>query len=324
MGMSIDAGFFFYGLLFLTAMFAAEGIMLLMGGRRADARVRKRLLNRKTDGTVAVEELRRRTRDGNALAGLIRSFPPLRWVDLKLVQAGSTMPTMRFIALLAIAWAVIFAALFLLRGEPVIKAAAVAAAMGIGAPLAVLRWRVRKRIAKFGRQLPEAVDLVVRSLRAGHPVNTALLLVAEQCPSPVREEFGLVVDEMTYGLDLTEALDRLSRRVELDDLKFMVAAIRIQHKAGGNLAEVLASLSKVNRARAHVLKKAKALSAEGRMSAWLMSGLPVFVVGVINLLNPEYYGTVSADPLFLPGMVFASLMGSTGAFVIWRMVNIRV
>jgi tight adherence protein B len=141
---------------------------------------------------------------------------------------------------------------------------------------------------------------------------------------PMRGEIGIVVDEMTYGLDLREAMDRLSERIPQPELRFMVVAITIQYRTGGNLSEILGNLSKVMRARATMMQKAKAITAEGRMSFIVLLVMPFLMVGIMNLINPEYYGPVWNDPILHMGFALAGALLAIGSIVIWRMVSFRI
>ena len=196
--------------------------------------------------------------------------------------------------------------------------------VGVAGPLLVLILSRSRRLKEMTRQLPDAIDIVVRSLRAGHPVSTSITMVAREMRDPIATEFGLVVDEMTYGLNLDDALSNMARRVGLSDLRFLVVAVMIQMQVGGNLAEVLNSLSRVIRERATMRAKIRALSAEGRFSASLLSVLPFILVGVITLVRPTYYAGVSADPFFWPILWVGFGLMVLGIMVMYRMVNFRV
>ena len=173
-------------------------------------------------------------------------------------------------------------------------------------------------------QLPDSIDIVVRSLRAGHPVPTSIAMVAREMRDPIATEFGLVVDEMTYGLNLDTALSNLARRVGLSDLRFLVVAVMIQTQVGGNLAEILNGLSRVIRERGKMRAKIRALSAEGRFSAGLLSILPFVLMGVINLIAPQFYRAVSDDEVFWPILGFGFFLMVLGIITMYRMVNFRV
>ncbi len=211
-----------------------------------------------------------------------------------------------------------------LFGQSPLRAAAVAPALGLFLPAWLIGVVAGRRHRLFQGQLVDAIDIIVRSLRAGHPVVNALSLVAREMPDPVGSEFGLTFDEMTYGLDLRDALENLARRVPNPELHYLVVAIRVQYGTGGNLAEVLSSLGKVLRERGLVQAKISAWSAEGRLSALVLSALPVVVGILLNMLNPDYYRTVQDDPL-LPVIMGAGLAGLVGGMLLMRrMINFKM
>jgi tight adherence protein B len=161
-------------------------------------------------------------------------------------------------------------------------------------------------------------------MKAGHPVPTALGLVAREMPDPIGTEFGLAVDEMTYGLNLDEALLNMGRRVGSPDLKFMVVAVMIQLEVGGNLAEVLSGLSRIIRERFRMRAKARALSAEGRFSAWVLTLLPFVMMLIISAMRPGYYSEVMDDPIFWPAFGGGFALMAVGSVVMYKLVNFRV
>ena len=172
--------------------------------------------------------------------------------------------------------------------------------------------------------MPDALDIIVRSLHSGHPINSAIAMVAEEMPDPIGSEFGIAVDEITYGLDLRQALENMSLRIDHQDLQYIIISIKIQHGTGGNLAEVLTNVSTVIRRRFHMYRKIKAISAEGRWSAYILSALPFIVLGAITILNPAYYKGVEDDPLFPIFMIGGLVIMIFGIIVMWRLVKIRV
>ena len=147
----------------------------------------------------------------------------------------------------------------------------------------------RRRIAAFSEQLPDALDVIVRGLRAGHPFRVSLALVAREMPDPIGSEFGIVADEVTFGLEQTTAIDNLCRRVGQPDLSFFSIAVTIQQQSGGNLAEIMTRLSRMLRNRSKMRLKIRSLSAEGRLSAIALSATPFILVGVIHLIAPDYF-----------------------------------
>src|SRR5204862_2925545 len=174
-----------------------------------------------------------------------------------------------------------FAGGLLWRGH-LLEALAIAFCGGIVLPYLALRIKRARRHKAFGAQFPYALDMIVRSLRAGHPVPIALSMVAREMKDPIGSEFGIVVDEITYGADLESALRNLYFRIGQDDLPLFVTAVGIQSSTGGNLGEILANLSKVIRERFKMRRKVRALASEGRASAIILSSLPLLLMVIIH------------------------------------------
>ncbi|MDH3580674.1 MAG: type II secretion system F family protein [Hyphomicrobiales bacterium] len=186
--------------------------------------------------------------------------------------------------------------------------------------LVLLRMRAR-RIGRFATQLPEAIEVVVRSLKAGHPTPVALAMVGREMPDPIGTEFGIVSDEMSYGLEFVIAMRNLLERVGVDDLRLVVVSLSVQQTTGGNLAEILGNLSEVIRSRFRMRRRIRAISAEGRMSALLLSIFPFLTFGALNLVGPGFYGEVWNDPIVVPILVTALLWMALGDYIMYRMVN---
>lgn len=197
-------------------------------------------------------------------------------------------------------------------------------AIGIALPLAFLAFMRARRLAQFEEQLPDALDTMVRSLRAGHPVSVALQGIAEQMPEPIGPEFGVVNDQISLGLELPEALERMSDRVGHQDLRFMVVAVNIQHMSGGNLSEVLSNLSRVVRARASMMRKKRAVSAEGRLSFWIVTCMPAIFIGLLSILNPNYFGDYWGHPILTGAMILCLILQILCSIVVWRITNFKV
>lgn len=209
-------------------------------------------------------------------------------------------------------------------GVPPAFALVEALAAGLGTPPVVLSVLVSRRRKRFQDQFPQAVDLIARGLQAGYPVASAIAVVAKQMPDPVGGEFATVVDEMTYGLDRNEAFGNLAQRFPLPEVSMFCASLEVTRETGGNIAEVFLKLGEVVRAKAQLNKKVVAISAEGRLSFWVISALPFVVAGALLALRPDYYSDVANDPMFWPAMSFAPLLLGVGSFVTWRMVNIKI
>lgn len=199
-----------------------------------------------------------------------------------------------------------------------------AIACGIGLPIIVLRAMREGRLSRFEEQLPEAMDTIVRGLRAGHAISVAISAVSQHMPDPIGVEFKLAAAEMAYGLDLETAMINLHTRVGQPDLGLLSLAIAIQSKTGGNLAEILKTMSSVIRGRLKLRRKARALASEARVSAYILSGLPVILFILLWLISPGYYGEIWSNVFAkytLAGATFWMLLGD---YIMYRMARIRV
>jgi tight adherence protein B len=188
----------------------------------------------------------------------------------------------------------------------------------------LLRRARRRRIARFAEQLPDALDVIVRGVKVGHPFSIALGLVAKEMADPIGTEFGMTADEITFGLDLNKAIEHLSRRVGQEDLLFFMTAISVQSKTGGNLAEILERLSKLIRQRMKIRLKIRSLTAEGRLSSIFLTAVPFVIFGLVNVIAPSYYGAVWSHPATMPILGFALGLLVLGNFVLRKMVNFKV
>jgi tight adherence protein B len=192
------------------------------------------------------------------------------------------------------------------------------------APFFYLVYKRRKRMLKFEKQLPEALELIARSLKAGHAFAGGLKMVSEELPAPAGTEFGKTFDEINYGIAVSQALKNLAERVDVTDLKFFVVSVIIQRETGGNLAEVLENISHIVRERFVLAGQVKALTAEGRLSALVLCLLPFFIAFIIFLLNPEYIKLLFDDPIGLVLIGAALFMILLGIIVIKRITTLRV
>lgn len=319
-----------YGAVFVGALFLTEGVFFLLmdlrGGADAKANRRLRMLSNGEGGRDVMMKLRRKPLDaeeGRAGAWL-RSLRPYRRLDEAITHAGLTITTDRLILLMIVAACVASVGFHLILGLSWDKAVALGVGLGTLPPLLFISRMGGRRLGRFQGQLPDVIDMIVRSLRAGHPIGTAIGTVARDMPDPTGSEFGLVFDEMTYGLDLREALTNLGNRVPASDLNYMIVAVRVQYGTGGNLAEVLSALSRVMRERLRMHQKINALSAEGRLSALILTAMPPVMAGLIAAINPDYYPAVMDDPAF-PVVFGSGLAGlALGVLVMHRIVNFRV
>jgi tight adherence protein B len=200
------------------------------------------------------------------------------------------------------------------------------AALGAALVLPYLSLHVlrRRRHGQFAEQFADAIDIIVRSLRAGHPIPVAISMVAREMGDPVGTEFGIVGDEITYGADLETAMRNLSFRVGQEDLPLFVTAVAIQGSTGGNLSEILANLSGTIRQRFKMRRKIRALASEGRFSAYFLTGLPLVIFGLLELVSPDFYGSIWDQDATKIGLGCAAAWMMCGNFIMYRMVNFRI
>lgn len=189
------------------------------------------------------------------------------------------------------------------------------------------KWVARrkdKRMADFERQLPEALELVGRALRAGHTFTSGMGMVVSEFSDPIRIEFQTTLEEINFGMGVTTALDNLMERVDCPDLNFFVVSVKIQNESGGNLAEIIGNISALIRERFKLKGRIQVLSAEGRMAAWVLSLLPFGVAAVVQMVNPGYLELLFTDPLGRIMSYGVAGLITVGILVIRKMVRIEV
>lgn len=191
-------------------------------------------------------------------------------------------------------------------------------------PLGFVHMAAKRRRAKAVTQLPEALDVIVRSLGAGHPVPVAMALVAKEMPDPIGSEFGMVSDEIAFGSQLTNAVQRFAERIGHPDFDLFAAMIRLQERTGGNLAQLLRANSDTIRGRQKMRLKIKAASAEGRTSAMILNVAPIAVFLLVNLLSPEFYGNVSDEPIVKKTFLGVTIWMFIGNLFMRKMINFKI
>lgn len=196
--------------------------------------------------------------------------------------------------------------------------------LGLAVPVALLRHRAARRRQQFVAQLPTALDIMKRALRAGQPIHGALAMVGREMPAPLGAEFAATANEVAYGLDLREALSHLGRRMAVPELRYFTIAINVQHETGGNLAVILDRLAHLIRARFRLAKKVRVLSAEARLSARLLALMPPIFAGLIFLARPEVYLEIADDPLVVPVVLAAAALQVVGMLVMRWLVRFEV
>jgi tight adherence protein B len=244
-------------------------------------------------------------------------------VNRLLLQSGLTMGLSKLIVLIAVGAILGSVIALAIRQDPV-EAAVVFVFCGTVVPYLMLLFLRNRRRKAFGAQFPDGLDIVVRSLRAGHPVPIAIAMVAREMPDPIGSEFGIVSDEVTFGADLETALRNLYFRIGQDDLPLFVTAVAIQGSTGGNLGEILQNLSAVIRERFKMRRKIRALAAEGRASALILSSLPIVIFLAIQLVAPDFYSGVWAESITKKTLFVAGSWMGVGNLIMYRLVNFKI
>lgn len=268
--------------------------------------------------TEVLETLRRER--GLGIAGGVRALAAFEQLIL---QTGLRLDLERLLMILAGLSVALFLAVSFAIGFGLI-AVAIAIVLAIGGVYILLHWVRSKRIAKFGEQFPDGVDIIVRGLRAGHPFRVALGLVAREMSDPIGSEFGILADEIAFGLDINTAAENLVRRVGHEDLAFFAIAVNIQSQTGGNLAEILSRLANLVRSRTKLRLKVRALTSEGRLSAIFLSFAPFILFGIITLISPAYFGEIRNHPIVPLALLVGGLLLVIGNVIMYRMVHFKV
>ncbi len=273
------------------------------------------------EGSEDISILKERTlSDSPALQRLLLGIPRVQSVDRLLEQSGLTWSVSKFL-LISFVVGIAGCALALLRGMSISLALVIGLALAF-LPLLYVRSKKSARLAQIDLQLPDALDLIGRALRAGHAFPSAVKMVGDELAAPLAEEFRIVFDEVNYGISMPDALNNLARRVPSTDLRYFVIAVLIQRETGGNLTELLDNISKIIRARVKLLGDVRVLSAEGKMSAWILTLLPFGTALLINITNPEFMSILFTDSFgkkMVAGALVSMLVG-----VLWMRSIIKI
>ena len=322
MAFDFDSIYLVWLFIAVSAGLTAEALYLLLfsaASYRSQINRRLRLSKeQKTRESVLVELRRER---GLTSGGHYR----LDFIGLNqlILQSGLTIGLSRLAVLVAVIGVVAFVGVFFIRDD-LIDATAAALASATVLPYFALRMLRNNRQKKFAAQFPDALDTIVRSLRAGHPVPIAIAMVGREMPDPIGSEFGMVSDEITYGADLETAMRNLYSRLGSDDLPLFVTAVGIQNSTGGNLGEILENLSGVIRQRFKMRRKIRALAAEGRASAMILSALPIGLFVVVQFVAPDFYGSVWHEQLTKVLLGFGIGWMLVGNLIMFKMVNFKI
>ena len=318
----------FGALVFAAALLLSAGLYLLWRGmrNRAPGRLAQRVRNASGGdaggGTVLSISKRRLLSQQPLLQQLLERLPPAGALDRLLLQAGSGQTVAQVLG-----WSVLAMLAGLAAGA--LLGLALALQLGVGALGAALPcWRLlrarQRRLARIEQQLPEALDLMGRSMRAGHAFPTALKMVGDELRAPLGSEMRIVFDEVNFGVAMGDALGNLASRVPSTDLRYFVVAVLIQRETGGNLAELLGRISAIIRDRLTLLGEIRTLSAEGRMSAWILSLMPFAVALMMQLSSPDFLRLLYTDPGGRKMLTMALVMMGLGILVIRKVTRIRL
>lgn len=321
------------GVVLFIVLVGATVFMLTLGlvvPTFGDQRRTRKLLQRRLAGieseiggsSVASLMREKYLRDLSPLEQQLENLPGMQALASMIEQSGGTMLAHQLVAtgLLLAAGAAFLAAMMLHN----MLAAVVAAVIGALVPFLKIRHARAQRFAKLEEQLPDAIDVLRRALRAGHPLGSCLKLVAEDMPQPIAKEFELAFADISYGNDVRRAFLGLLERVPSVTMMSFVTAVLVQRETGGNLAEVLDQISRVVRGRFKFFRKVRTLSAEGRMSAWVLALVPLVLISLISYTSPDYLPVLTHDPTGRKLIMTALGLALVGVLWIRKLLRIEV
>ncbi len=322
--MSISAAPLIYILIFVAVVFLVEGLYLTVFGKsiQLNSRLSRRLalLEKTQDREKVLEQLRKEMSQHMNSRGI-----PLYSLLASKAQKANIAFTPQQLILIMVGLA-FFAFIGLTIGteaSPVVRIG-IAIAMGVGGVYVWVNNKAKKRMSLLEEQLPDAVELMVRSLRVGHPFSSAIGNVSKEISDPLGTEFGVIADEASYGRDVAESLKAFAERMDNQDLRFLAVAVTIQQQSGGNLAEILDGLAKVIRARFKLFRRVKAITAEAKWSGGFLSAFPLGALVMINVIQPHYYDDVKETAAFIPACLIVGVLLTVNVIFMKIMVNIKV
>lgn len=313
-----------YILIFVAVLALVQGAYLVIFGKSIsmDGKVNRRLemLDKGGNREQVLDQLRKEMTQHMKS----QSIPIYSLLADKAQRANIAFTPMQIILLMVVVSGAAFAMLSLLTAVSLVIQSVVAVLMGVGGVYVWINGKAKKRMNMLAEQLPEAVELMVRSLRVGHPFSSAVGIVSREVPDPLGTEMGLISDEAAYGRDMGETLKAMAERLDNQDLRFLAVAVTIQQTSGGNLAEILDGLAKVIRARFRLFRRVAAITAEAKWSGNLLSAFPILALLGINLVKPDYYDEVMLSPLFIPACLIVAAFLVLNLIVMRALVNIKV
>jgi len=322
--MTISAEPIIYGLIFIAVLVLVEGIYLTVFGKSIslNSKVNRRLeLLEKGGGREQVLEQLRKEMSQHLRS---QQIPLYSLLATKAQKANIAFTPSQLIMIMGVLSVIAYVGLTVGTGAGTPVRIAVAALMGIGGVYVWVNNKAKKRTAMIEEQLPDAVELMVRSLRVGHPFSSAIAIVSNEVSDPLGSEMGVISDEAAYGRDMGESLKAMAERMDMQDLRFLAVAVTIQQTSGGNLAEILDGLAKVIRARFKLFRRVKAITAEAKWSGMFLSVFPLGALVMINVIQPNYYDDVKDTAVFIPACLVVAGFLVTNIVVMRRLVNIKV
>jgi tight adherence protein B len=322
--MALNPEIVIYAVIFIAVLAVIQGIYLVVFGKSISLNnsVNRRLdlLEKGTGREQVLEQLRKEmTQHMNS-----RSIPIYSILADKAQKAAIAFTPKQLITLMVGVSMMAFVGLTVGTESGLALRAAVSVAMGVGGVYMWINGKAKKRMALIEEQLPDAVELMVRSLKVGHPFVSTISIVSKEISDPLASEFGLIADEAAYGRDVGEALKDLAERLDMQDLRFLSVAVTIQQASGGNLADILAGLAKVIRSRFKLFRKVQAISAEARWSGNFLSSFPLLAIIGLNMMDPTYYDQVMETEYFIPAVLVILGFLITNYFVMKMLTTIRV
>ena len=313
-----------YGLIFVGVLVLVEGLYLVAFGKSIslNSRVNRRLemLEKGARREEVLDKLRKEMEQHMDA----KSIPLYSLLSEKAQKAAIAFTPKQLIMIMGGLAVVAFMGLTVGTETQLAVRALMAVAIGIGAVYFWVSSKANKRMGMIEEQLPDAVELMVRSLRVGHPFTNAISIVSKEIQDPLASEFGIISDESAYGRDVGDALKDMAERLDMQDLRFLAVAVSIQQQSGGNLAEILAGLAKVIRARFRLFRRVKAITAEAKWSGKFLSAFPIVALIVINVSDPHYYDDVKDHALFIPACFFVGIMLTVNLYVMRVLTDIKV
>jgi tight adherence protein B len=317
----VDAQLIFLVLVFAAVFTAAQAAIGLLTVATQKRKLNQRLkVAERVDGVSALVMELRKQRGLNADG---KKGERLRWLSDLIVASGVPYEPRKW-AMLSAAGGLIAGAAAAFVSKMLLLLPLVAVIVGLGAPIMFLKMKATARAKALGFQLPQALEIIVRSLEAGHPVPTAIALVGREMSDPIATEFGMAADEISYGATLQEAIERMGERCQHPDIDLFAATVRLQERAGGNLTGLLKLNASTVRERHKMRLKIKAASSEGRASAAILTAAPFIALGFITISAPSFYGSVIHEPFVQMGLVVLGVWMFIGNMVMRRMIDMRL